>query len=47
MSIPFDPTTLFYAVVEYLGPTKQIYDSVNLKPERDRQYGDHFKPCAG
>lgn len=38
MSIAFDPTTLLYAVVEYLKSTKHIYDSVDHKPEHDRQF---------
>jgi len=38
MSITFDPTTRFYAVVEYLKSTKHIYDPVNHKPEQDSQY---------
>jgi hypothetical protein len=38
MSIAFDPTTLLYAVVEYLKSTKHIYDSVDHKPEHDGQF---------
>ena len=38
MSITFDPTTLLYAVVEYLKSTKHIYDPVDRKPEHNGQY---------
>ena len=38
MSITFDPTTLLYAVVEYLKSSDHIYDPVDTKPERDGQY---------
>jgi hypothetical protein len=38
MSISFDPTTLLYAVVEYLKSTEHLYDPVNHKPEHDGQY---------
>lgn len=33
-----DPTTLLYAVVEYLKSTKHLYDPVDHKPEQDGQY---------
>lgn len=38
MSITIDPTTLLYAVVEYLKPSSHIYDPVDTKPEQDGQY---------
>ncbi|MBE2223946.1 MAG: hypothetical protein IAF02_20565 [Anaerolineae bacterium] len=38
MSISFDPTTLLYAVVEYLKSSEHIYDPVDAKPEQDGQY---------
>lgn len=38
MSVTFDPTTLLYAVVEYLKSTKHIYDPVDHKPEHDGQF---------
>ncbi len=38
MSITFNPTTLLYAVVEYLKSTKHIYDPVDNKPKHDGQY---------
>lgn len=38
MSISFDPTTLLYAVVEYLKSSDHIYDPVDAKPEQDGQY---------
>lgn len=38
MSITFDPTTLLYAVVEYLKSSEHIYDPVDTKPEQDGQY---------
>lgn len=38
MSISFDPTTLLYAVVEYLKSSEHIYDPVDTKPEQDGQY---------
>lgn len=38
MSITFDPTTLLYAVVEYLKSSEHIYDPVDTRPEQDGQY---------
>jgi hypothetical protein len=38
MSITFDPTTLLYAIVEYLKSSDHIYDPVNTRPEQDGQY---------
>lgn len=38
MSITFDPTTLLYAVVEYLKSSDHIYDPVDTKPELNGQY---------
>lgn len=38
MSIVFDPTTLLYAVVEYLKSSEHIYDPVDTKPEQEGQY---------
>jgi hypothetical protein len=38
LSVTFNPTTLFYAVVEYLKSSDHIYDPVDTKPERDGQY---------
>ena len=38
MSVTFDPTTLLYAVVEYLKSAKHIDDPVDHKPEHDRQF---------
>ena len=38
MSIPFDPPSLLYAVVEYLKTSNHISDPVVTKPEREGQY---------
>lgn len=38
MSLAFDPTTLLYAVIEYLKSSEHIYDPVDTKPEQDGQY---------
>ncbi len=38
MSIPFDPPSLLYAVVEYLKTSNHIDDPVTIKPEREGQY---------
>ncbi len=38
MSIPFDSTTLLYAVVEHLPSEKHLTDPVDIKPELPGQY---------
>ena len=38
MSIPYDPTSLLYAVVEYLKTSNHISDPVATQPEREGQY---------
>jgi hypothetical protein len=38
MSILYDPTTLSFAVVEYLKTTNHIFDPVDTTPTLDSQY---------
>ncbi len=38
MSIPFDSTTLLYAIVEHLPSEKYLCDPVNTQPELPGQY---------
>lgn len=38
MSVVFDPTTLLYAVVEYLKSSKHLYDPVDAQPVQEGQY---------